>query len=111
MKHRLEISDDARAQLLRELAIFQGRLPLVCVTWQAASAELSRTASGGTRLDRSPATGHVVIGIAPRSLDPSLVSDVEGIPVFVCGPERTAKPLSLRLELEDGAVVVRSRGT
>lgn len=104
----LEISDDARQHLLRELAMFQGRRPVVCVSWMGASAELSRTESGGTRLTRSPASGFVVVGVAPRNLDPLLVEDVRGIPVFVNMPQVGIQPIALRLELEEGSVVVRA---
>ncbi len=109
MTDRLHITDDARAQLLSELAIFRGRRPVVFVSWQPASAELTRTESGGSRLTRWPAEGYVVVGIAPRNLDPSLVIDVKGIPVFLGVALPEENPPSLLLELEEGSVVVRLR--
>jgi hypothetical protein len=109
VNHRLEISGAARAQLLRELAMFRGRRAVVCVSWIGASAELTRTASGGSRLVRLPAYGNVVVGAAPRGLDLSLIEDIQGIPIWMDCVHPGSLPVTLVLELEEGSVVVRSR--
>lgn len=110
MNVRVEISEDARTHLLRELELFRGRRPVVAVSWQPASAELSRTPSGGTNLVRWPASGHIVVAVAPPDLDPSWITDVLGIPVWLRGADFPNGPRFLRLEVEGGAIVVRSRG-